>query len=204
MFANGDGIMEERQIRTGIDRFLDLVNAGKELKLSDASKKLGVPESTLETWADILLKESLVEIGYDGFGKMVVRRSLVKKPEAEGPITELPKSAPPKAAEHRMSLRERLSGMKRNKGHKLLKKYSAARKNTPVPDKGSIVSRFLTLVKGSFKKPDLINSAQNPQRASVRKHNATRQNRKKGISITREDVLGARRKEHKLQRKKAA
>lgn len=148
--------MEERQIRTGIDRFLDLVNSGKELKLSDASKKLKVPESTLEIWADILLKESLVEVGYDGFGKMVVRRSPAEKqkPEAEGPITELSKNAPPKAAEHMTSLRERLSGMKRKKGHRLLKKYSGMRKNTAVPDKGGIVSRFLTLFKGSFKRSE--------------------------------------------------
>jgi len=142
--------MEERQIRTGIDRFLDLVNSGKELRISDASKNLGVPEPTLEIWADILHQESLIEIGYDGFGKMVVRPSHVEKPADEKPIKELP-SAPPETAEHKMSLKERLSGLKRTKSHKLLKKYSKIRTASDTPNENGIVSKLVTLFKGSFK-----------------------------------------------------
>ncbi|VVB59967.1 Uncharacterised protein [uncultured archaeon] len=61
------------EIKTGIDRFLDLINASGETKVDVAASKLGVPAETIEIWAEILQQDNVIEIGYDGFGKMTVR-----------------------------------------------------------------------------------------------------------------------------------
>ncbi len=61
------------EIKTGIDRFLDLVNSGGEIKVDKAALKLGVQIETIEIWAEILQQDGLIEIGYDGFGKMTVK-----------------------------------------------------------------------------------------------------------------------------------
>ncbi len=61
------------EIKTGIDRFLDLINTAGETKVDAAASKLQVPVDTIEIWAEILQQDNLIEIGYDGFGKMTVK-----------------------------------------------------------------------------------------------------------------------------------
>ncbi len=68
------------EIKTGIDRFLEIVNTLGETKVDVAASKLGVSAETIEIWAEILQQDSLIEIGYDGFGKMTV------KPKTSEPI----------------------------------------------------------------------------------------------------------------------
>lgn|GEM_PF-1922991 len=80
------------EIKTGIDRFLELVNGVGEIKVDTAASKLGVSSETIEIWAEILQQDSLIEIGYDGFGKMTV------KPKAPEPVNGKEKK-PAKAAE---------------------------------------------------------------------------------------------------------
>ncbi len=68
------------EIKTGIDKFLDLINASGETKVDIAASKLGVPAETIEIWAEILQQDNAIEIGYDGFGKMTVRPITSQKP----------------------------------------------------------------------------------------------------------------------------
>jgi len=61
------------EIKTGIDRFLDLINTDGETKIDIAAKKLGVPSETIEIWAEILQQDNLIDIDYDSFGKMTTK-----------------------------------------------------------------------------------------------------------------------------------
>ena len=61
------------EIKTGIDRFLEMINTAGETKVDVAASKLGVPAETIEIWAEILQQDNVIEIGYDGFGKMTVK-----------------------------------------------------------------------------------------------------------------------------------
>ncbi len=76
-----DYLPKVSEIKTGIDRFLDLINASGETKVDAAASKLGVPAETIEIWAEILQQDNVVEIGYDGFGKMTVRPKPLVIPE---------------------------------------------------------------------------------------------------------------------------
>lgn len=151
--------MEERQLKTGIDRFLDIVHSVKEKRISDAAKELGVPEATVELWADILYQDGLVEIGYDGFGKMVVTaKKEEKKPsERHSGASESEGSA----EEKKGGLLKRFGSLRKKNDMGLLKKYSAI-KDASAPKKESMFSRLF----GALKKP-AANKAPAPKNEPV-------------------------------------
>ena len=72
------------EIKTGIDRFLELINTEGETKVDIAAKKLGVPAETIEIWAEVLQQDNLVDIGYDGFGKMTAKPKAPEQPNDKG------------------------------------------------------------------------------------------------------------------------
>ncbi len=151
--------MEEKQLRTGIDTFLEMVNSEKEMRVPDAAKKLGVPEATIELWAEVLYQDGMIEINYDGFGKMVVTAAR-KKTESKESAAE----AKPKEAGHDSRARKKALGLKAKKGLKLLRKYSMHRDRESGQKGGeSIVSKILRALKAPFvsgKKADGSNMAE--------------------------------------------
>ncbi len=54
----------KESIRTGVDGFVELLEGKGKVSLPDASKQLGVPQSTLESWVDFLVEEGKVEVDY--------------------------------------------------------------------------------------------------------------------------------------------
>lgn len=82
------------EIKTGIDRFLELIDSSGETKVDVAASKLGVPVETIEIWAEILQEDNVIEIGYDGFGKMTVRPKPVIVPSPQGKASVQKKENP--------------------------------------------------------------------------------------------------------------
>lgn len=154
--------MGEKQLKTGIDTFLEMVNSEKEMRVPDAAKKLGVPEATIELWAEVLYQDGMIEINYDGFGKMVV--IAIRKKAVSG---ESAAEAKPEEARDDVRARKKALGLKAKKGLKLLRKYSMHRDRAAGQKAGSgIVSRVLRALKAPFvsgKKADGSNMAE-PQK----------------------------------------
>lgn len=120
------------EIKTGIDRFLDLVNTDGETKVSAAAAKLKVPADTIEIWAEILQQDNLIEIGYDGFGKMTVKP---KTPE-QAKETEKVHS---KAQEHKEGDLSRGFSILKN-----MKEKSIWKKNREIKNKNRYLKRLNT------------------------------------------------------------
>jgi len=51
-------------LRTDVDEFLDLVKKEGRIALSKAAKKLNIPQTTVEAWADFLVEEKILGIEY--------------------------------------------------------------------------------------------------------------------------------------------
>lgn len=135
------------EIKTGIDRFLDLINASGEIKVEFAAVKLGVPVETIEIWAEILAQDNVVEIGYDGFGKMTVRpitapKAVLAKFKAPV-IKEIPEPKQPilRKIKEKSAWKKRLGNKPRNAYSKRLKAPEAA------ADIGPAESAFSRLLK---------------------------------------------------------
>lgn len=127
------------EIKTGIDRFLEIVNTLGEIKVDAAASKLGVSAETIEIWAEILQQDSLIEIGYDGFGKMTV------KPMASDPLNgngKEKKSAQATAAEQKKETPNRGFSILKNIKEKAVWKKKRESKNK---------NRYLTLLNKSAK-----------------------------------------------------
>ncbi|MBD3313791.1 hypothetical protein GF345_05090 [Candidatus Woesearchaeota archaeon] len=54
----------EGEVRTDVDRLLELVKQSKEISVDEAAKKLGVPANTIESLSDLLEEEGMLHIKY--------------------------------------------------------------------------------------------------------------------------------------------
>jgi len=97
-------------LETGIDKLLDLVNEKKEITVSEAAKKLGVPEKNIESWAKVMSDENMLELVYPAnplnqpFLRVYSKEQAKKKPEkVEEPKKEEKKKEKrePKKPEHK-------------------------------------------------------------------------------------------------------
>lgn len=52
------------EVQTGVDQLMELVKKEGKLSLADASKELGIPESTVQAWVDFLVEEHILGIEY--------------------------------------------------------------------------------------------------------------------------------------------
>ena len=66
------------EIQTGVDRLLLLVNEKKEISVHDASKSLGINQSLLEEWCEILDEKGMIKIKYLLTGKSLVSKDHFK------------------------------------------------------------------------------------------------------------------------------
>lgn len=137
------------EIKTGIDRFLELINASGETKIEAAAENLGIPAETIEIWAEILQQDGVIEIGYDNFGKMTVRPKQPEIPnapakESKQPLTK--KEAQAYSPPILKKIREKPAWKKRRES-KARKIYRARLQSRASPDKApakeSALSRLL-------------------------------------------------------------
>lgn len=138
------------EIKTGIDRFLEIVNTLEEIKVDVAASKLGVSAETIEIWAEILQQDNLIEIGYDGFGKMTVKPKtsppLNEKEKKSVQAPEQKKESPNRGFSILKNIKEKALWKKRRESNNknrymtLLNKSATTEKNTP---KENVFSKIL-------------------------------------------------------------
>lgn len=51
-------------VKTGVDELMELLTQEKRLTLSEAAKRLGQPERTVQNWVDFLVEERILGIEY--------------------------------------------------------------------------------------------------------------------------------------------
>ncbi len=54
----------ENIIKTGVDRLIDLLKKKDKITISEASKVLKIPVSTIQKWVDFLVEENIVNVEY--------------------------------------------------------------------------------------------------------------------------------------------
>ena len=79
--------METERVETGVDRMMSILEKREKLSLTDLSRELKLPESTLQLWVDFLVEERVLGIEYK-FTKPYV--FLNKKNEKTVVIEDLP------------------------------------------------------------------------------------------------------------------
>ncbi len=67
--------MTENVLRTKIDQFLEIILTKGEAESGELQKRLGITKRTVESWADLLAREGLVEIEYRRIGRMIVKKA---------------------------------------------------------------------------------------------------------------------------------
>jgi predicted ArsR family transcriptional regulator len=70
--------MTQRNIETGVDKLVDLINRRKRVSLNDAANELGVSVPVIQEWADFLEEESLITIEYKLSRTYLCERKLSK------------------------------------------------------------------------------------------------------------------------------
>lgn len=129
--------------------FLELINASGEIKIEAAATKLGIPAETIEIWAEILQQDDVIEIGYDGFGKMTVRS---KQPEIPNAGTKeskppFPKKESPVYSQPILKKIREIPAWKKRRELKAKKIYRGRLQSRTIPDKApakeSALSRLL-------------------------------------------------------------
>lgn len=69
----------EGEIKTGVDRLIELVRSRNEISLKEASKELAMPESVLKDWAMMLSQRGILSIEYRITGLYLVSSSMNKE-----------------------------------------------------------------------------------------------------------------------------
>ncbi len=67
---------EDFLISTGVDGLINLIHERKKVEISDASRQLGIPTTTIENWAKTLEKEGLIKIDYNLTKQFLIWASL--------------------------------------------------------------------------------------------------------------------------------
>lgn len=73
----------EKIIRTDVDSLVSLVNEEKRISFRDASRRLGVPISTMKDWANFLEEEEIINIEYKFITPYLVSKDYSKKTTEE-------------------------------------------------------------------------------------------------------------------------
>jgi len=69
----------QRNIETGVDKLVDLIERKKRLTINDAANELGVSITVLQEWADFLEDEGLITVDYKLSKTYLCERKLTKK-----------------------------------------------------------------------------------------------------------------------------
>jgi len=56
--------MAEKDVKTGVDKLIDLLKNVKEIELSKAAKQIGISLKTIQHWVDFLVEEGIIGIEY--------------------------------------------------------------------------------------------------------------------------------------------
>ena len=68
-----------KNIKTGVDRLVEIISDAKKISLDEAASKLKVSPEVVQEWADFLEKEKLVTIEYSFSKVWLLERKLSKK-----------------------------------------------------------------------------------------------------------------------------
>ncbi|MGV8162674.1 MAG: hypothetical protein ACP5N2_05075 [Candidatus Nanoarchaeia archaeon] len=77
-----------KNIKTGVDRLVEIIGTAKRISLDDASKQLGISQQVVQEWADFLEKEKLITIEYS-FSKVWLCEKRLSKSEIASTAKEL-------------------------------------------------------------------------------------------------------------------
>ncbi|MBI2142233.1 hypothetical protein HYU15_01935, partial [Candidatus Woesearchaeota archaeon] len=69
---------ETREITTGVDKLVALLNEKKRISINDAAKDLSMPKVVIEEWADFLHEQGVIEIDYKFATPFLVKRELTR------------------------------------------------------------------------------------------------------------------------------
>lgn len=70
--------MAQKNIETGVDKLLDLINRKKKVNLNEAANELGVSVPVIQEWADFLEDEGLISVEYKFSKTYLCERKLSK------------------------------------------------------------------------------------------------------------------------------
>ncbi len=73
--------LKNNYLETNVDRLLEMVKRRGRIKISDAAKSFGVPESTIEEWGKVLEEYGFIKMHYPPLGKPILKvfKNYVKK-----------------------------------------------------------------------------------------------------------------------------
>ncbi|GEM_PF-6636601 len=70
---------ETKEITTGVDKLVALLNERKRISISDAAKALSMQKVVIEEWADFLHEQGVIDIDYKFTTPFLVKRELTKE-----------------------------------------------------------------------------------------------------------------------------
>ena len=71
--------MVSTNIKTGVDKLVDLVSEKKKVNIDDAAKKLGVGKNVVQEWAEFLEEEGLVTLEYSLSKVWITEKKITKE-----------------------------------------------------------------------------------------------------------------------------
>lgn len=82
---------DRKEIRTGVDTLVDLVEKKGKINFKQAAKVLGVPVSSIEDWAKFLEEEDILVVDYKFSNPVLIKKALSKE-QQKAQLTEFNKS----------------------------------------------------------------------------------------------------------------
>ena len=72
-------VEDTKQIETGVDKLIKLIEKKNKVSLNDAAKELAIPKEVLEEWVNFLEEKELITVEYKFTTPYLVKREITKK-----------------------------------------------------------------------------------------------------------------------------
>ncbi len=78
-------------LKTGVDRLMELIGESDELTIGEASRSLGIDQSTIESWVNALAEDNMITTTYDSQGALLIKSTSKNKKIKKDKIDRLKK-----------------------------------------------------------------------------------------------------------------